>query len=308
MKRILVTTVTLLTVTLLTGLSANAQRDVTTLDMEDIKLSGKEVIHLKTELRRQTGKRAANFHLKKVIVLAKSRGGRGVVALRHGGNESYEKLVPGVPRDFDRDRPYTFSEIEFDVSNPRQEGVWQLVLRGNIKVRSVTLIMREINDRGDRDRGRDNDRGRDRDRDRGRDRDPVVPPPQSYEVTNVHRFYHTYEGDHFLSTNQHEGYAAGYHGEGVAFQLYTATGPGRGPLFRCKQRNSIDHFLSTDSNCEGHVYEGLLGYMEINRTSSMTKQLFRCVSQGGRDHLSTTNPDECRRASYRVEAAQGWVR
>ncbi len=50
---------------------------------------------------------------------------------------------------------------------------------------------------------------------------------------------------------------------GIDGYLYSTSGSGREALYRCS--TSVDHFVSTSSNCEGQHVEYLLGYAEINQ-------------------------------------------
>lgn len=49
-------------------------------------------------------------------------------------------------------------------------------------------------------------------------------------------------------------------GLGPLGYIYTTQQSGTIPLYRCSLPNGLDHFVSGDSNCEGMIKEGLLGY------------------------------------------------
>lgn len=108
-------------------------------------MQGSNTIMLRQELRREHGIRAADYELKKVILVAKTQAGRGTALLSVGGRNTYDQTVAGTPRDFRSDDPRTFEEIEF--FNPRRdgssEGEWQIHLQGNFKIKRVVLVLEE---------------------------------------------------------------------------------------------------------------------------------------------------------------------
>ena len=60
----------------------------------------------------------------------------------------------------------------------------------------------------------------------------------------------------------------GYGNEGVLGYLLTSPRAGHAALYRCKQRNSGDHFMSTSSSCEGHITEYVLGYYRVGEVAT----------------------------------------
>ncbi len=66
--------------------------------------------------------------------------------------------------------------------------------------------------------------------------------------------------DYFFSTTAVEGPRVGYYPEEARFSLLPAGTPGTNTLYRCAVTSkATEHFLSTDSRCEGRVVEGILG-------------------------------------------------
>lgn len=60
------------------------------------------------------------------------------------------------------------------------------------------------------------------------------------------------------------------------FRLFASGGADRAPLYRCY--TGVDHFLSTDSACEGRTTESLLGYVATVQTSAAPRPLTRCYT------------------------------
>ncbi len=67
------------------------------------------------------------------------------------------------------------------------------------------------------------------------------------------------------------------------FLLYADSGADRAALYRCY--TGVDHFISTDSACEGTTAEGLLGYASTTRSSATPRPLRRCYNSGAQVHL-----------------------
>lgn len=102
------------------------------------------VLFLKRELLYQyPGLDVTNLRLREVVLVAKSKIGRGVAQLRVGPEISNFYQVAGRPRDFFSRNRYTFARV--NINNPFRQswGPWQLHLKGNFKVRKVILIVEE---------------------------------------------------------------------------------------------------------------------------------------------------------------------
>ncbi len=85
------------------------------------------------------------------------------------------------------------------------------------------------------------------------------------------------------------------------FHLYPNPGADRVAIYRCY--SGADHFMTTDSNCEGRTYERLLGYAATTRSSEMPRYLLRC---NGAVHLHALDAP-CPSGSS-AEAVLGYVR
>lgn len=115
-----------------------------TLNFGDNILRGANTLYLKRELQQQFPNiRVNNLELISARLVAKSHMGRGTAQLQVGRWLSSPERVGGNPRDFFFDAPRTFDRIDFANGAPRDRGVWQIDLRGNIKVRKVVLTVQE---------------------------------------------------------------------------------------------------------------------------------------------------------------------
>lgn len=131
-------------------------------------------------------------------------------------------------------------------------------------------------------------------------------PAQDLRV--IHRQYNIRTGDHMASSNPDEAITSGYRNEGPVYLIDVTYSPDSQPIFRCRVNNSgNDHFLSTDPNCEGHIFEHLLGYAATQPDRIHQAALTRCYNSRNGDHLETLDISECHRAGYRVEMTLGFV-
>lgn len=64
------------------------------------------------------------------------------------------------------------------------------------------------------------------------------------------------------------------------------------PLYRCRANILNTHFASTRQNCEGHINEGILGYLSEKSTGQTPQAIYRCYSTMIVRHLLTTNPNQ----------------
>lgn len=104
---------------------------------------GNSTIYLKQMLQNQYGVMPRNFELERVVLVAKTRQGRGTAALKVGNWTSYPERVNGNPYDFNSNEPYTFDRVRFENNSGRfNDGVWQLLLRGNFKVKRVVVFVK----------------------------------------------------------------------------------------------------------------------------------------------------------------------
>jgi hypothetical protein len=131
------------------------------------------------------------------------------------------------------------------------------------------------------------------------------PPPHDPPVVPIYRGNNPQIGDHVQGTVANEG-APGWIPEGIGFHIFGDGGPRFVPLLRCRVNGNGHHFLSTDPACEGQMVEGALGFVAPTPQPGVSAQLFRCMSPGGSDHLTTVHPEECAAAHYVIEGPQGF--
>ena len=79
--------------------------------------------------------------LRKVVLIAKSKKGRGHAQLRIGNRWSPRYRVDGNPYSFRFFERYTFDRIHFRFPSANDHGVWQIDLKGNFIVRKVVLVV-----------------------------------------------------------------------------------------------------------------------------------------------------------------------
>ncbi len=79
--------------------------------------------------------------LQKVVLVAKSKMGKGGAKLRIGDHWSEGHRVGGRPESFYDYEPYTFDRIRFRLPSENDHGPWQIDLRGNFIVRKVILYI-----------------------------------------------------------------------------------------------------------------------------------------------------------------------
>jgi hypothetical protein len=97
----------------------------------------------KALLEQYPGINISDYRLRKVVVVAKSKIGRGDVQLRVGPEVTDRYRVAGDPRGFYSDHPRSFDRVR--IHNPFADswGPWQLLLNGNFKVRKVVLVVEQ---------------------------------------------------------------------------------------------------------------------------------------------------------------------
>lgn len=110
------------------------------LDFAGQRYRGDNTLYLKRALLEQYPSfRFRGKQLKKVILFAKSRRGMGSATLKVGDDLSVAEIVDGNRREFRIDEPYTFYKLIFQNPSYDSRGVWQILLKGNIKVSKVIL-------------------------------------------------------------------------------------------------------------------------------------------------------------------------
>lgn len=98
---------------------------------------GVKTLKLKNKLQNAYGANTNQLELKSVILVAKSKHGNGKALLKVGNATTGFKVVPGQPFKFHQ-AGYFYQKVFF---NPKanSNGVWQLKLKGNFKVKRVIV-------------------------------------------------------------------------------------------------------------------------------------------------------------------------
>ncbi len=143
---------------------AHAARERYVLDFDDSHIRGfhrePATIFLKRTLKEQYPYvNIKRMELQKVVLVAKSKRGRGGAELQVGQDRTDNYQVYANPWDFKRSSRHTFDRVRFDNPARDSRGPWQMDLWGNLVVRKVVLVVDERrrykkrNNRGDsRDR------------------------------------------------------------------------------------------------------------------------------------------------------------
>ncbi len=132
---------------LMTGLCSTLGWSLTreiALDFQDSQIRGHNVLTLKRALRDQypeLGLRGQT--LKQVILVAKTRYGKGQAFLRIGDWVSRPQQVQGHPAEFGHHHYSSFYRKPFRSVPLNSRGRWQLELMGNFKVRKVILVLED---------------------------------------------------------------------------------------------------------------------------------------------------------------------
>ncbi len=125
-------------------LDVMASRERFVLDFDDSQIRGHRgeaaTIFLKRSLKNQyPWVDLSKVDLRKVVLVAKSKRGRGGASLRVGNNATELYEVAGAPREFSDDHRYTFDRVRFRNPSNDSRGPWQIDFRGNFIVRKVVL-------------------------------------------------------------------------------------------------------------------------------------------------------------------------
>lgn len=136
---------------------------------------------------------------------------------------------------------------------------------------------------------------------------PIVPAATEIILQSNFRFYNSVSGEHFVTSNYNEGVNAGFTYEGVAFRsiVQSATVSNAIQIYRC-YINRSKHFVSIDSNCEGHIQEGGLGKIYSAQAAGLAP-LYKFNYPLSGDYLTTTNYAEGIGAGYTYMGILGYV-
>ncbi len=122
---------------LLTSVSVSAQMRQLEIDYNGREFSGQTTLKLKQELSRAYPRlNLDRADLERVVLVAKSRAGNAQARLLVGRYDSRIEQIDG--NRFDYNSAGNFHRIPFEAPN-RDNGVWQIEMRGNIKVKKVLV-------------------------------------------------------------------------------------------------------------------------------------------------------------------------
>ena len=112
------------------------------IDMGGQLMTQESTIFLKRELRRM-GYDVRNADLKRVVLVAKSKRGRGQAKLVVGQNATFADNVGPAQNGlgFQSERPASYNRIPFRHSGDSR-GRWQIQMRGRIKVKAVIVVFK----------------------------------------------------------------------------------------------------------------------------------------------------------------------
>lgn len=100
-------------------------------------MRGNSKILLKQELKKSyPSLRVNQLELKRVTLVAKSAKGNATAKLKVGNFTSREEIIDGNRRDFNSKGQ--FHRINFE-SPRRDKGAWQVLMKGNIKVKAIII-------------------------------------------------------------------------------------------------------------------------------------------------------------------------
>lgn len=124
--------------------TVQAARERYVLDFNDVQIRGNRgepaTIFLRKAFREQYPRvELADMDLRKVVLVAKSKRGKGGAQLRVGEWLTENYAVAGRSVDFRDRRKITFDKVQFHNPSVSSHGPWQIDLRGNFIVRKVVL-------------------------------------------------------------------------------------------------------------------------------------------------------------------------
>ena len=121
-----------------------ASRERFVLDFNDSHIRGHKgepaTLFLKKSLKQQYPRaKISNMDLRKVVLFAKSKKGKGGASLRVGDRVTSMYRVNGHPKSFKNERRASFDRVKFRNPSNNSRGPWQVDLDGNFIVRKVVI-------------------------------------------------------------------------------------------------------------------------------------------------------------------------
>ncbi|MGB3210195.1 MAG: hypothetical protein WBB19_05775 [Desulforhopalus sp.] len=128
----------------LVPINTMASRERFVLDFNDSHITGQRgepaTLFLKRSLKQQyPWVKISNIELRRAVLVAKSKVGRGNAQLRVGNRVTEMNRVDGHPSSFRDRKGYSFDRVNFWNPSRDSRGPWQVDLKGNFIVRKVVL-------------------------------------------------------------------------------------------------------------------------------------------------------------------------
>ena len=125
---------------LLSSVSAFAQGRQLEINFGGQEFRGQTTLRIKQELKRNyPNLNLDRAELERVILVAKSKQGNAQARLVVGRFDSRSEQIDGNPFDYNHNG--SFNRIPFEAPN-RGNGVWQIEMRGNVKVKKILVNVR----------------------------------------------------------------------------------------------------------------------------------------------------------------------
>tara|TARA_Y100000780_G_scaffold231096_1_gene255053 strand:- start:28151 stop:28825 length:675 start_codon:yes stop_codon:yes gene_type:complete len=138
MKKVVTSAVALMTL----SISAAPQKKSVVLQFDHQQFKKQSVIKLKQEVKKVHPKMdLTKWNLKKVVLRAKSKRGKAEAFLKIGPSVSAVEAIEGNQFDFQSNRAY--HPITFQTFGDNDKGVWQIHMKGNIKVKQAKLVLQK---------------------------------------------------------------------------------------------------------------------------------------------------------------------
>jgi hypothetical protein len=114
------------------------------ISMQNEKFIGSNTIFVKREIKSKYPHiDLSKAKLKHILLVAKSKRGRGTAQLKVGHSLGYEETIDGMPSKFLSNMPHTFDKVMLVNDSHFSKGVWQILLEGKIKVKQMVVIIKK---------------------------------------------------------------------------------------------------------------------------------------------------------------------
>lgn len=112
------------------------------IDFHHLALKGNNTILLKKKIKhRYPHIDLRNYTIKKVVLNAKTKYGKGYAKLRVGNHYSHSMTVDGHPKDFHHNHRHSYDRVVLNNPKKYSKGQWQIYTTGNFKVKSAIVVL-----------------------------------------------------------------------------------------------------------------------------------------------------------------------